>query len=505
AGVDHHRRTLVMPGLADPDVLAIHDDLFVLTGTSTTVSLPFFASTDLVTFTPLATYDPSALDPAHSYCDVWAPDLARQGDTFHLYFSARRVAKGAACTGQDVTTFHATAPDQAMNFGAPELFDSGGGPASRLTPGCAAAGCERTVRIDAALVGPPDDRWFFYVWFDQGNNVSSFRLGAPGGVVSNAGPARFALPAVEEGINEGPDVFAREGRQYLFFSSAWYNSQYAMSYVMGDSIGDLTRQRAVRRHSRAERAGDGRLVQSHGHNSVVARRGEFFNVFHQGAFDGAGKMTGRSTFKQRLAFRPDGSLHTLNLVDVRWSQLPGHVYSLDAVRHDGTVVGPCIGAPVIGDATAVTFNGVCPSAGDLLLDKGEVAAWRLYTSNDGTWSNHVDLPYDGVSDDVFFDLPGGSLRAVSLRWNEKATHTEYSIDVRRADGTWVAPCVADVVLGTRIGHVFDGSCPSAKTSVAPGEVTEFRVCSAVNNDWAHATCGSAPSDGHRGQIDVLIP
>ncbi|HYO56777.1 hypothetical protein [Archangium sp.] len=72
-------------------------------------------------------------------------------------------------------------------------------------------------------------------------------------------------------------------------------------------------------------------MQSHGHHVVVDRCGEYFNIFHVGAFDAAGNLTSRSTHKQLIAFKPDGSMHSLNQINVRWNKLTGYNYSLELV------------------------------------------------------------------------------------------------------------------------------------------------------------------------------
>ena len=92
-----------------------------------------------------------------------------------------------------------------------------------------------------------------------------------------------------------------------------------MKYIMADSLPALTRARAVRSLSQPMRDAAGALIQTHGHNAVVDRRGEFFNIFHVGAFSPAGTFTSRSTYKQRIAFKPDGSMHSLNQVTARWT------------------------------------------------------------------------------------------------------------------------------------------------------------------------------------------
>jgi hypothetical protein len=496
-----------MPGIADPNVLSINDDLFILMGTANGMVLPIFQSTDLINFQLNNTYDPSASDPINDYCSIWAPDLVKNGNGFDLHFVAQRVLKGTPCpaAGEDVTTFLTRAPNNTLFFGTPELVDFGeGAPKGRIAAGCNDDGCLKTIRIDPAVVGPDFDRWYFYVWFAGGNNIASFPFASPTNLIVNAGPAFFPIPPSDENINEAPEVFWSNGYYYLFFSTAFFNSKYAMFYIMASSIADLTRHRAVRTHSIALRNSAGNLVQSHGSNSIVQRRGQFFNVFHQGIFDGAGTMIGRSAFKQRLAFRPDGSIQTLNTVDIRWTQLPLYQYSLDVIKKNGSAIGPCIAVGRIGDSLGTTYVGICPDGGDQLVDKSDIAAFRLFYSNNSIWKDFVTIPYDGVSDQLAIYLPNGTTKQIALRWNERITGTKYSLDVLRSDGIWIAPCVGDVILGTNIEYVFDGNCQTASIFVEPRNITSIRMCSAINDDWSKAICGAVPYDGKTIHIFITI-
>ncbi len=507
-GDDYHRRTLLVPGLADPDVWKESDDLFFLVGTGSTATLPIYTSVDLALFTEHSQYDPSALDPSYDYCWIWAPDLTKYAGTYDLYFSAHRVANGAACppAGQEVTTFHAVATSIDLEFGVPELVDTGPGlPRSMVESGCPPDGCSHAIRIDSAAYDDGVDRWFSYVWFEGGNNIAAFRFADPSALVLAAGPAVFSIPATDESINEGPDLFARDGRQYLFFSGGFFDSQYAMYYVLGSDVADLTRARNVRRHSEPLRSADGDLVQTHGHNSIVERRGEWFNVFHIGEFDDTGNLTGRSTHKQRLAFRDDGSILALTYVDVRWSRIPGAQYSLDVVARDGTVIGPCIAVGRIGAATSARYGGICPDGGDARMEKADVAAIRIYHSTDGTWTEYAEAAYDGGDDRLFVPLEGGTTDAIELHWNERATAAEYSLDVQRSDGTWIAPCVGVSTLQRSISYVYDGACTTAPDVALPADLMALRVCSAENGDWAAAVCGTVPYDGMAAFVDVAIP
>ncbi|CAF4245878.1 unnamed protein product, partial [Rotaria sordida] len=231
---DFYRRTQLIPGLADPDILAINDDLFYLTGTSNAMSLPIFQSTDLINFHLKITYDPSISDSMYNYCFIWAPDLSKRDGGYDLYFSAQRVSKGAPCpaNGQDVTTFFARASDDNLIFSTPVLVDFGiGAPKGRIAAGCNSDGCLKTVRIDSAVVGPENNRW---------------------------------------------------------------------------------------------------------------------------------------------------------------TQLPLYQYSVDVVKKDGSSVGPCISVVRIGATLETTYVGICPDSGNQLVDKGDIAAFRLFYSRNNIWRDFVE-------------------------------------------------------------------------------------------------------------------
>ncbi len=277
-----------------------------------------------------------------------------------------------------------------------------------------------------------------------------------------------------------------------------------MHYIMSSNIADLTRYRTVRRHSIAQRNSAGNLVQNHGSNSIISRRGQFFNIFHQGTFDAAGRMNGIGTFKQRLAFRSDGSIQTLNTIDVRWTCIPSYQYSLDVVLKNGTWIGPCIGVGHIKDAPGVTYTGVCLDAGDRLIDKYSIATFRLFYSNDSLWKNFTEISYDGVSDQLAIFLPGGFTQQIVINWNERITGTQYSLDVRRSDGTWIAPCVGNTFIVNNIQYVFDGNCRTASITIEPHDIISIRMCSAINNDWLHTICGTVPYDGKALYVYVPI-
>jgi hypothetical protein len=479
---DYGARFRVLDGLADPDVLRLSDDQYLLSGTrAPTVNLPLYTSSDLKAWTLAKTYSPASVDPAHDYCWVWAPDLSQTQQKPAPQPGGHHLPCGA--------------PLGTLDFGAPQpLFEGTSGPRTYRSRSCPPEGCDRAIRIDGTY-DPEDDR-LYYVFFDRGNNVASFPLSNPGAILHHTLPVH----PFEEGINEGPELFRRAGQRYLFFSSGHFKGQYAMHYVVGGSANELTRQRSLRRLSTPVVRRDGKMAETHGHNSITTRHGEAFNFFHVGIFDASGALVRRDTWRQRMIFRPDGSAVSHNAVRVRWGQLPGARYSLDLVLRDGTVVGPCIDAALIGSEPAVTFTGICPGSNDRLIHKSAVAAFRIYWSTTGIWNTYAEVPYDGVSDAAYVPLPNARPGAVGLSWSERETGTEYSLDVRNAAGRWTAPCVGDGILRNRLEYEFDGACATPGTRVELGDVSAFRLCAARNGNWAAASCKEVPFSGSSAQI-----
>jgi hypothetical protein len=399
--VDYGRRFKISEGLADPDVIELEPQRYVLTGTGTGLDFRFLESSDLVSWTHTATYNPSTVDPSHDYCFGWAPDLVRHDGTLYLYFSAHRGAQGATscppAAGSEVTTYRAASVDGTLAFGVPELlFQGGAGAQSRTQSGCPAAGCEHAIRIDPTVYAGR----LYYVYFDSGNNIASVSLTNTADIQLHTGPVGWSLDSFEETINEAPELLERGGQFHLFFSAAYFNSQYATFYLTGNSLAQLDRDLPLRRLTTPVRRGNGTLIETHGHNSVVTRHGETFNFFHVGVFDAGGALLRRDTYRQRIAWKPDGSANSQNQVAVSWNALAGYSYSLDLVRRSDPPVGPCIAVGRIGTATSTTYTGICPDAADLLVHKSEVQAFRLFASNGGPFVQVGEVPYDGYSDTV---------------------------------------------------------------------------------------------------------
>ncbi|WP_369132001.1 family 43 glycosylhydrolase [Modestobacter sp. I12A-02662] len=396
ADIAPYGRTLAVEGLADPDIYKVDDNLYFMSGTSSQDFLPIYTSTDLQTFSLLHRYDPDALDPDHRYCREWAPELTRQGTDYVLYFVASRVDKGTPCPSGDSqqTIFYATAPDAGMQFGAPdEINEDTTHPRTHDTKDCPDDGCENAMRLDPSVYSDGTRQWMHYTWFDpaDGTVVSAFPLDAPDEVFEVTRPSRQA----EQKVNEAPTLFSRDGRQYLFYSQGNMKSRYGMQYFMGAQVSDLTREQARRSFSSPLEARDGRLIENQGHNTVTDRHGQFYTLYHVAEFTADGVYAGRDVYVQPLMFKADGSLNTLNTVDLRWSATGGSTYSLDVQTRDGAWIPNCLS---VGSESSVTFNEVCTGADDQVVHKADVAAFRINRIADGQTVGATTLAYDGYTD-----------------------------------------------------------------------------------------------------------
>jgi hypothetical protein len=340
---------------------------------------------------------------------MWAPAIVHEAGGIALYFSALQLGKSVGnCpsieqSGKDVATFRAFASGDSFNFGKPEpLFPGTKGPRTYTAAGCPEL-CGNAIRIDPAVL----DGRLYYVYFAGGNNVTSIRLSDASNQLFHSGPdIKGTLDSDEGIINEAPEAFSRDGRLYLFFSTADYRGPYTTRYMIGNSAADLRRSQTVAHRLTTPAYGSsGKLVETHGHNSITTWRGETFNFFHVGVFSN-GTLTRRDTYRQRIVWKDDGTAVNQNAVKVSWNSLGGgYIYSLDLVLRNGSTIGPCLGSGIVGSATSVTYTGVCKDAKDQLVHKAEVAAFRIYTSSGGgTYHKVGEVAYDGFSDAVTLSI-----------------------------------------------------------------------------------------------------
>ena len=66
---------------------------------------------------------------------------------------------------------------------------------------------------------------------------------------------------------------------------------------------------------------------------------------------------------------------------------------------------------------------------------------------------------------------------------------------RRDTGAWIGPCIGVTAVNKSLSWTYSGRCDTPGINVPISNVSTFRICSAVNGDWAHARCGATPYDG----------
>jgi hypothetical protein len=131
--------------------------------------------------------------------------------------------------------------------------------------------------------------------------------------------------------------------------------------------------------------------------SVTDRSGQFYTLYHVARFTSTGAFAGRDVYVQPLTFTADGSLNTLNTVALQWSATDDSTYSLDVQTRDGTWITTRLEA---GDVSSVTFDEVCTGAGDTVVSKADVAAFRVNRIVAGETEATTTLAYDGYSDSL---------------------------------------------------------------------------------------------------------
>ncbi|MFY1832311.1 glycoside hydrolase, partial [Myxococcus fulvus] len=83
---------------------------------------------------------------------------------------------------------------------------------------------------------------------------------------------------------------------------------------------------------------------------------------------------------------------------------------------------------------------------------------------------------------------------------------QYSIDVQRRDtGAWIGPCIGVGAVNKSLSWTYRGRCDTPGLDVPYSNIQAFRICSAVNGDWARARCGATPYDGRGLHSHIVIP
>ena len=96
---------------------------------------------------------------------------------------------------------------------------------------------------------------------------------------------------------------------------------------------------------------------------------------------------------------------------------------------------------------------------------------------------------------------------VLVTWNG-VPNAEASLDVVLTNNRVIGPCVAVDVLRDEyrrkisdgLGYLFTGECVSPRITPNPDEIVAFQLCTAFNDDWAHARCTRSAPWNHTNAV-----
>ena len=214
-------------------------------------------------------------DPAHPN-DLWAPDIAQFGGTYHLYYAASRFGSNVSCIG------HATSASPTSGT----WVDHG-------AVICSTASDTFNAIDAAAFVDPTGTPWLAFGSFWSGLKLVPLALDG-----TRDGTAMYALSTRDDAAVEAPFLVARDGWFYLFESVGLCCRGSDSTYEVRVGRASDVRGPYVDKDGVALLAGGGTLVvtgdarwKGPGHNAVLRGATGDFNVYHAYDATSAGTPT----------------------------------------------------------------------------------------------------------------------------------------------------------------------------------------------------------------------
>jgi hypothetical protein len=139
--------------------------------------------------------------------------------------------------------------------------------------------------------------------------------------------------------------------------------------------------------------------------------------------------------------------------------------------------------------------------------------WEEYTSGrpaeERTWEGlrgFTPVRYKGAEGSASATSRGRGL-PVLVTWNG-VPNAEASLDVILTNNRVIGPCVAVDVLRDEyrrkisdgLGYLFTGECVSPRITPNADEIVAFQLCTATNDDWAHARCTRSAPWNHTNDV-----
>ena len=337
------------PDAADPCIIKV-DDTYYLFATTSNKSMPFYASTDLKTWTEVGNaFAGSAFEGTGlTRGDIWAPEVKERTvngrTTYVLTYTAANYWDGKyrICVAEATQI----APGA---FARPKVIDTGG------------------VRnaIDSDLYFEGESTWVYFKNEDDYHSICVERLGSDWSRVS--GPTtvlRMDLPW-ESWTIEGPWMIKLGSTYYLMYSSGGYTtSNYCIGYATSSSpMGPFTKVTTTAPLVRSQLG-----VIGPGHNStLMISEGEIYLVYH--SLHKAGEVD-RRLMIDRMGVDDDGRMF-VNFAGFGHQPLPSGTrgyYQVGAQDYSVSAYG----------TTCLTLSDVVSSqSGSEALNTVESSSFRL--------------------------------------------------------------------------------------------------------------------------------
>jgi hypothetical protein len=424
----------VIQNMADPGILKISDNEFYVSGTTNGRDVLIYKSKDLNSFVYHNIYNPSGADTNYDYCHLWDPDFSLDSNgLINITFTAIRIANGGNCEeaqlinpNSNQTVYQARQDSVGVwAFSAPmELHYSVNGvdygtktntptgePAFKLGP---------TIR----------ENRIFYNWFDGvGNSISSVGLSIPHDKITHSVGGQYP-----EKIHEGGFYFQRNGFSYLGITRYDFRAQYTQSYMYSNAgAGSLVNNNntnildiANPIQSAGCAIGDQSCIyENAGNSDITTRNGQYYVVYHK-MFPKT-DPNNRHIYITPIYFKENGEIVSITKTKLAWNSAgSGMKYSLDVKPSGQDWIGPCVGDNIIGSNLSIEYDGLCQSAGDVVVHKGEVEKFRVcFTNNNWATAECREIANDVTKDELFIDA--SPLPTCNLSYSPTSTITGNTI------------------------------------------------------------------------------
>ena len=275
---------------ADPQVLPVGADGYLAIATNSDgVNVQTLRSADLTTWRP----GPDALPNLPGWSrpgKVWAPEAARFGDRWVLYYTTRGPNDGLQCVSLAVSD--RPAGPYVDESTEPLLYEQHAGGSIDASPFTDSAG----------------QHWL--LWKNDGNAVGmdtwiSIQRLTPDGLALQGEPVRLIRQDLpwEGTLVEGPYLWELDATFHLFYSANDFGST---DYAVGHAIAD--RPEGPYRKDERPILVSNEVAAGPGHCTLFSEGGRTLMVYHAWHSGAVGEPPGRTMWLSEVHFAADGSV-----------------------------------------------------------------------------------------------------------------------------------------------------------------------------------------------------